>query len=97
VNGQANTKRKTTHSTSPSQYEEAGLVLAKVDKRKIQTYLHYCRFWDVNVRNELTVVFHEYFKRFHVAEKHKIMTAAIKRYMVLQLGRHQRYTRLKSF
>jgi hypothetical protein len=61
-----------------------------VDKRKTQTYLHYCRFWDVNVRNKLIVIFHEYFKRFHIAEKHKIMAAAIKR--VLQSKRHQIYT-----
>jgi hypothetical protein len=30
------------------------------------------------VRNKLIVVFHEYFKRFHIAEKHKIMAAAKK-------------------
>jgi hypothetical protein len=30
------------------------------------------------VRNKLIVVFHEYFKRFHIAEKHKIMATAKK-------------------
>jgi hypothetical protein len=36
------------------------------------------------VRNKLIVVFHEYFKRFHIAEKHKIMAAAKKRFLQLQ-------------
>jgi len=31
------------------------------------------------VRDKLIVVFHEYFKRFHIAEKHKIMAAAKKK------------------
>jgi hypothetical protein len=31
------------------------------------------------VRDKLIVVFHKYFERFHVAEKHKIMATAIKK------------------
>jgi hypothetical protein len=45
-------------------------------QKEIYVYLHYSRFWNINVRDKLIVVFHKYFKRFHVAEKHKIMAAA---------------------
>jgi hypothetical protein len=77
VNGQGTYSMETTHRPRClAKEEEAGLTLCVADKNKTQTYLHYCRFWDVNVRYKLIVVFHEYFKRFHIAEKHKIMAAA---------------------
>lgn len=76
MNGQGTYSMETTHKPCRLAKKEAGLALYMADKNKTQTYLHYCRFWDVNVRNKLIVIFHEYFKRFHIAEKHKIMAAA---------------------
>ena len=80
-----------TEPPHPAEEEEAGLALTWCKRTKPKYYLHYCRFWDVNVRNKLIVVFHEYFKRFHIAEKHEIMAAA-KKIRFLQSESYQRYT-----
>jgi len=47
------------------------------------------------VRNKLIVVFHEYFKRFHIAEKHKIMAAAKKNFAIEKISKIN--IRLKTF
>jgi hypothetical protein len=67
------------HSSSDKNQNYKALATKVCDKEHL-VYLHYCRFWDVNVRDKLIIVSHKYFKWFHVAEEKKIMAAATNRH-----------------
>jgi hypothetical protein len=82
------------HSSSDKNQNYKALATKVCDEEHL-VYLHYCRFWDVNVRDKLIIVSHKYFKWFHVAEEKKIMAAATNRHTHLQ--HNNLHSKLKTY